>query len=80
LVEPLDDRRCRLISRYRAASSGDLATRLALGPALLEPVGFAMDRRMLLGVKERAERPEAERVAWAAPGVAPVELETKVAV
>jgi len=23
---------------------------------LVEPVGFAMDRRMLLGVKERAER------------------------
>lgn len=26
-----------------------------LGPAVLEPVGFAMDRRMLLGIKERAE-------------------------
>jgi hypothetical protein len=26
-----------------------------MGPTFLEPVGFAMDRRMLLGVKERAE-------------------------
>ena len=33
----------------------DLATRLSFGPALLEPIGFAIDRRMLLGVKQRAE-------------------------
>lgn len=46
----------RLVSRYRCATSDDLATRLALGPACVEPIGFAMDRRMLLGVKERAER------------------------
>jgi hypothetical protein len=56
LVEPLGDSRCRFISRYRAAGSDDVAARLAFGPALLEPIGFAMDRRMLLGVKERAER------------------------
>jgi hypothetical protein len=55
LVEPLADRRCRLISRYRAAYSNDWQTRVSFGPTLLEPVGFAMDRRMLLGVKERAE-------------------------
>jgi len=55
LVEPLDRRRSRVISRFRSAYSDDLATRLAYGPALLEPVGFAMDRRMLLGIKERAE-------------------------
>ena len=55
-VEPLGQGRCRFISRYRANSSDDLFTRLSFGPALIEPVGFAMDRRMLLGVKERAER------------------------
>jgi hypothetical protein len=55
LVEPLGDTRSRLVSRYRVAYSDDLATRLAVGPTLLEPVGFAMDRRMLLGVKERVE-------------------------
>jgi hypothetical protein len=55
LVEPLGDARCRFISRYRVDSSPDLVTRLESGPALLEPVGFAMDRRMLLGVKQRAE-------------------------
>jgi hypothetical protein len=55
-IEPLAERRTRLISRYRAACSDDLATRLSFGPTLLEPVGFAMDRRMLLGLKERVER------------------------
>jgi hypothetical protein len=61
-VEPIDGgRRCRFISRYRCACSDDLATRLQLGPALLEPIGFAMDRRMLLGVKERAEREARKR-------------------
>jgi hypothetical protein len=57
-LEPLGDHRCRFISRYRASCSDDLATRLAFGPTLVEPVGFAMDRRMLLGVKERVERAE----------------------
>jgi hypothetical protein len=55
-VEPLGEDRCRLLSRYRADSSDDLVSRLSFGPTLVEPVGFAMDRRMLLGVKERAER------------------------
>jgi hypothetical protein len=54
-LEPLGLDGCRLVSRYRAASSGDLATRIAFGPALLEPIGFAMDREMLLGIKARAE-------------------------
>ena len=64
-VEPLGAGRCRFVSRYRCACSDDLATRLSFGPTLLEPVGFAMDRRMLLGVKARVERSRAA----AAPGV-----------
>ncbi len=55
-VEPLPGAGTRLLTRYRAAYSLDVATRLALGPALMEPIGFAMDRRMLLGVKQRVER------------------------
>ena len=55
-LEPLGDRRTRLVSRYRASCSDDLRTRLAFGPALVEPIGFAMDRRMLLTLKELAER------------------------
>jgi hypothetical protein len=56
LVEPLDARRCRVISRYRMNGSDDVATRVQFGPTFIEPVGFAMDRRMLIGIKERAER------------------------
>jgi hypothetical protein len=55
-LEPIGENRCRFVSRYRADCSDDLGTKLAFGPTLLEPVGFAMDRRMLLGVKERAEQ------------------------
>jgi hypothetical protein len=54
-IEPLGPNRSRFISRYRTATSDDLATKLAYGVAI-EPIGFAMDRRMLLGVKERVER------------------------
>lgn len=57
LLVPLGPNRCRFISRYRCATSDDLATRLSLGPTTIEPIGFAMDRRMLLGVKQRAEAP-----------------------
>jgi hypothetical protein len=67
MVEPLGEDRCRFISRYRAATSGDLTTRVRFGPALVEPVGFVMDRGMLLGVKRRAEK---SRAAAAAPAPA----------
>jgi hypothetical protein len=56
LVEPLSGGRSRFISRFRCACSKDLATRLLQGPYVGEAVGFVMDRQMLLGVKERAER------------------------
>jgi hypothetical protein len=56
LVEPAGQARCRVISRYRCGTSGDLLSRLRFGPAVVEPVSFAMDRRMLIGIKQRAER------------------------
>jgi hypothetical protein len=58
-IEPLGARRCRLISRFRTSHAADLPTRLRMGSALVEPIGFALDRRMLLGVKQRAERARA---------------------
>jgi hypothetical protein len=62
MVEAIDPWRCRVISRYRCAHSRDRRTRLSFGPALLEPIGFAMDRRMLTGIRRRAERgPAADR-------------------
>jgi hypothetical protein len=66
-VEPLptvDGRaRSRFVSRFRSASSKDLASRLGFGPFLMEPIGFAMDRRMLLGVKQRVDEAHQARHA-----------------
>jgi hypothetical protein len=64
-IEPLADGRCRVISRFRSTCSEDLATRLSFGPTFVEPVGFAMDRRMLLGIKQRAEQRVVRRHATA---------------
>jgi hypothetical protein len=61
-IEPLGACRCRFISRFRSDCSHDLATWLAFGPLFGEPVGFAMDRRMLLGVKALSEQ------SWLAAG------------
>jgi hypothetical protein len=69
-VEPLSNQRCRLISRYRMDCSDDLVTRIGFGPTLVEPVGFAMDRRMLLGIKERAERAAHARPLLTVPALA----------
>jgi hypothetical protein len=55
-LEPTGPRQCRFVSRFRCDSSEDLGSRLAFGETMIEPIGFAMDRRMLMGVKERAER------------------------
>ncbi len=60
-LESVGPDRSRLISRYRCASSEDVATLIRLGPTVLEPIGFAMDRRMLLGVKARVEAASAKK-------------------
>ena len=56
LVERRGPLHSRFTSRFRCACSADLKTLASFGPTLLEPIGFAMDRKMLLGVKRRAER------------------------
>lgn len=55
LVEELSPQRCRLISRYRCRSGPGLAAHLTMGPWLLGAISFVMDRKMLLGVRARAE-------------------------
>ncbi|MCK6505613.1 hypothetical protein L6R53_19810 [Myxococcota bacterium] len=56
-VQPLPAGRCRVKSRFRSRlpASAGARERLVMGPWLTEGVGFVMDRRMLLGIKERAE-------------------------
>jgi hypothetical protein len=52
---PIDANRCRLISRSRACR-GSVAGRVAA--LVMDPATLLMIRRMLLGIKQRAERPE----------------------
>jgi hypothetical protein len=56
-VEPLSPERSRFISRFRMgyAFKSKRARRM-YGPYVTEAIGFVMDRRMLLGVKQRAEQ------------------------
>jgi hypothetical protein len=56
-VTALSPTRCRFISRFRVGyAAASKRGRRMFGPYLTEAIGFVMDRRMLLGVKERAER------------------------
>jgi hypothetical protein len=59
LVEPAGP------ARYRCDTSGDLLSPPQFGPAIVEPVSFAMDRRMLIGIKQRAERAQEAPLAAA---------------
>jgi hypothetical protein len=56
-VESLGPTRSRFISRFRMGyAATSKRARRRYGPYVTEAIGFVMDRRMLLGVKERAER------------------------
>ncbi len=54
-IESLDTYRSRFISRNRLNFSPTFKNRIIFN-ALAEPVVFAMDRKMCLGIKRRAER------------------------
>jgi hypothetical protein len=53
VIDALDATSCRLLSRSRAERPSSIALRLAT--AALEPVTTIMTRRMLIGIKQRAE-------------------------
>ena len=50
------DRRTRLVSRNRIRSPGASIVARAVQSLVMEPGSLVMERRMLLGIKERAER------------------------
>jgi hypothetical protein len=52
-VLPVGPRRCRLVSRGRGARQQGIAS---LAGRIMDPITLVMTRRMLLGIKERAER------------------------
>jgi hypothetical protein len=54
-VEALEDGSSRFISHWQIGYTPSLANHLMYGPLIIEPVAFTMDRKMLLGVKQRAE-------------------------
>jgi len=59
-LEPLDAENTRLIERWRADWEPTPANTFVIR-ALLEPGAFIMERRMLLGIKARAEQAWAEQ-------------------
>lgn len=52
ILQPLNDNATRLLVRQRLAHSPDLAWVWRL----TEPVGFVMERKMMLGIRQRAEQ------------------------
>ena len=54
-VEPLNGLRSRFISRNRVSTNDSLKNKVLMG-FLAEPIIFAMDRKMCLGIKSRAEQ------------------------
>jgi hypothetical protein len=56
---PVDERRTRLVSRNRARLSRTAGSTLFM--CLLEPAAFIMTRKMLLGLKRRAEGTAAQK-------------------
>lgn len=55
VLRPIDGNRTRLLVRLRGAWEPDATTTL-LNRALLEPAHFIMERKMMYGIKERAEQ------------------------
>jgi hypothetical protein len=58
---PLDARRTRLVSRNRVRTPRTIGSWFFL--RLIEPAAFLMTRRMLLGLKRRAEILSSQRMA-----------------
>lgn len=59
VLEPLDEQSTRLIVRDRMSSSPDLVEKVVA--TLAELPHFIMQRKMMLGIKERAERTSRQR-------------------
>ena len=55
VLHEVDDRRTRLIVRSRIASFQPAWLSALMTRLMIEPSQFIMERRMLIGIKERAE-------------------------
>ena len=52
---PRDDGTTRLIARFRSDYNDKFANTMMYGPPLVEPISCVMQRKMLLGIKQRVE-------------------------
>lgn len=64
-LEKVDESTTRLITRSRCDYSPHLSNRLWMGPLLVEPVSFVMERKMLLTIRDLAEAGRGSRRMWA---------------
>jgi hypothetical protein len=64
-LDAIDSTTTRLISRSRNDYSPELGNKLWMGPLLIEPISFVMERKMLLSLKERAENHWMSEPVWA---------------
>ncbi len=62
-VEPIDEHRSRFFSRNRIAYTPSFKNKLMFG-LFMEPIVFAMDRKMCLGIKKRAEKLTEEKTKF----------------
>jgi len=54
-LDKLEEQKTRLISRLRSDYNPRMRNKLLYGPCLVEPISTAMQRKMLLGIKQRVE-------------------------
>jgi hypothetical protein len=54
-LDEAGDGRTRFISRLRSDYNLRMRNRLLYGPGLVEPISTAMQRKMLLGIKQRVD-------------------------
>jgi len=66
-----DGGRTRMVSRNRIAMPGAGAATQLFYMLVMEPGSLVMERRMLLGIKERAERLAGQRATSEPPAPAP---------
>ena len=69
-LRPLDGTRTQLVSRSSVRTKSVWAR---LATHAIEPAGFLMTRRMLLGVKQRAEALRAARIGDVSPAIHPTD-------
>lgn len=64
-LDPIDSMTTRFISRNRNDYSPEVSNKLMMGPLLIEPIGFVMNRKMMIGIRNRAEHNWTSQPAWA---------------